>query len=343
MKYFIDNYSITKDRINWLSVLRGLNIILVVMFHVELIDMVTGENHIFCDIICYPFNPIRMPLFIFCSGGLLYISRISKNWNIKQLYIDKVERILCPFLFFVTFYYFLKVLMNPFIKTKVVLSINNYLESFYIYPQHPSSHLWFLSVLFFFMLLYPLFKWLCGSKYKMTFFLLFSVVIYFFDFTQNSDENYFYFFTLNKYLVFFFFGIYFFKYEFYKYKFNYYFGIFTTTIYLLCLWKEIPLLSSLFGILMMIFISQNLSLYFPNLFSYFREYIYQIFLLSFIFQPFVELILWKKIFYNESLFYFFYVLNVLSGIYMPTLVSKCVEKSKIRWVNICFGLKIKKQ
>ena len=84
---------LASEKIEWLSLLRGLNIILVVMFHVQLIDLSTGENHPFCTQICEPFNLIRMPLFIFCSGGLLYISRIRKNWKIKKLYIDKVKRI----------------------------------------------------------------------------------------------------------------------------------------------------------------------------------------------------------------------------------------------------------
>ena len=141
-----------KERIQWLALLRGLNIILVVMGHVQLINISTGLNHMFCQQITEPFAPIRMPLFIFCSGGLLYLSRINKDWKVKKLYIDKIKRIVCPFLFFVTFYYVFKLLMNPLTKTKVVFSVRDFLESFYIYYQHPSAHLWFLSVLFWFML-----------------------------------------------------------------------------------------------------------------------------------------------------------------------------------------------
>ena len=90
-----------QERIQWLALLRGFNILLVVMGHVQLINMSTGVNHDFCVQISEPFRPFRMPLFIFCSGGLLYLSRIRKNWSVKNLYIDKFFRILCPFLFFV--------------------------------------------------------------------------------------------------------------------------------------------------------------------------------------------------------------------------------------------------
>ena len=75
-------------KIEWLAVLRGLNILLVVMFHVQLIDMSTGENHAFCNEITSFFTPIRIPLFIFISGGLLFLSRIRKEWEIKKLYRD---------------------------------------------------------------------------------------------------------------------------------------------------------------------------------------------------------------------------------------------------------------
>ena len=60
------------------------------MFHIQLIDLSTGENHEICNLICYPFNPIRMPLFIFISGGLLYVSRLSRNWITLDLYKDKI-------------------------------------------------------------------------------------------------------------------------------------------------------------------------------------------------------------------------------------------------------------
>ena len=110
-----------KERIEWLAVLRGLNIVLVAMFHVQLVDMTTGQNHAFCTLVSQPFSPFRMPLFIFCSGGLLYLSRIRKEWPVGELYIDKVKRIVVPFVFFVTFYYFFKLSLNSFVKTILYL------------------------------------------------------------------------------------------------------------------------------------------------------------------------------------------------------------------------------
>ena len=327
------------QRIEWLALLRGLNIVLVVMYHVQLIDMTTGENHLFCTEICEPFNPIRMPLFVFCSGGLLYLSRIRKEWGVKRLYIDKVYRIVIPFLFFVTFYYFFKLSLNPFIKTKVIFSISDFLRSFCIYYNTPSAHLWYLTVLFIFMLLYPLFRWLCQQKVRMTVFLLLTMGYYFVDPNVSAEKNYFYLFSLQLFLVFFFFGIFFFRYELYHYLETKTSLLITFVLYAVCFWYDIPLLSSLTGILFMIALCQQLVKRYPTLFDSFREYIYQIYLMSFIFQPFVELILWKKLFYNEQLFLVFYVLNVLSGIYLPVIICQYVEKSKLKWLKICLGLK----
>ena len=60
--------------------------------------------------------------------------------------------------------------------------------------------------------------------------------------------------------------------------------------------------------------------------------------MSMIFQGFVELVLWKNLFYNEDLVLFFYVLNILSGIVFPMLVVKVVKKCPVKIVRMCFGL-----
>ena len=326
------------DRIEWLSVLRGLNIILVVMYHVQLVDMATGENHVFCQEIVKPFSPLRMPLFIFISGGLLYLSRISKEWPVRRLYRDKCERILTPFLFFVTFFFLFKAALTPFVKTPVDFSWPAFLRSFVFYYGNPSAPLWFLATLFTLMLLYPLFRWLCRNEVRMAVFLLFSIAVHHLDFSAFWDYNYFNIIKLNIYLVYFFFGIYVFRYRLWTWFDSVPALLGLVVVYVLCCFSPSSLAASLSGILMMVSLSMQVAARWPKLFSSFRDYIYQIYLMSFIFQPFVELILWKKLFYNEQLFLVFYVLNVVAGIYGPVLVSKLVEKIPVRFVRLCFGL-----
>ena len=327
-----------KQRIEWLAVLRGLNILLVIMVHVQLVDMSTGENHSFCNALSFPFHPIRMPLFIFISGGLLYLSRIRKNISTKALYKDKFQRIVIPFVFFVIVYFLIKAAFNQFAKTPIDLSWSNFLESFIYYRGHSSQPLWFLAVLMFLMLMYPLFRYLCDNKYRMIAFLLFCCGIFFIDTDLESRWNVFYILEVQHYLVYFFFGIFFFRFELYKYIENIGILLVLVLLYAACYYFSLGLLTSFIGISMMCALCLKIGTYMPKLFSSFREYIFQIYLMSLPFQNFVELILWKKLFYNEEFVYVFYMLNVLVGLFIPVIISKLVERCNIKFVRLCFGL-----
>lgn len=327
-----------KERIQWLGILRGLNILLVIMVHVQLVDMSTGENHSFCNTLSFPFHPIRMPLFIFISGGLLYLSRIRKNISTKALYKDKFQRIMIPFVFFVIVYYLIKATFNQFAKTPIDLSWSNFLESFIYYRGHSSQPLWFLAVLMFLMLMYPLFCYLCKNKYRMIAFLIFCCGIFFIDTDLESRWNVFYILEVQHYLVYFFFGIFFFRFELYKYIENIGILLVLVLLYAACYYFSLGLLTSFIGISMMCALCLKIGTYMPKLFSSFREYIFQIYLMSLPFQNFVELILWKKLFYNEEFVYVFYVLNVLVGLFIPVIISKLIERCNIKFVRLCFGL-----
>ena len=327
-----------KERIQWLGILRGLNILLVIMVHVQLVDISTGENHSFCNALSFPFHPIRMPLFIFISGGLLYLSRIRKNISTKALYKDKFQRIMIPFVFFVIVYYLIKATFNQFAKTPIDLSWSNFLESFIYYRGHSSQPLWFLAVLMFLMLMYPLFCYLCKNKYRMIAFLIFCCGIFFIDTDLESRWNVFYILEVQHYLVYFFFGIFFFRFELYKYIENIGILLVLVLLYAACYYFSLGLLTSFIGISMMCALCLKIGTYMPKLFSSFREYIFQIYLMSLPFQNFVELILWKKLFYNEEFVYVFYVLNVLVGLFIPVIISKLIERCNIKFVRLCFGL-----
>ena len=327
-----------KQRIEWLAVLRGFNILLVVMVHIQLVDMSTGTNHLFCSAVAFPFHPIRMPLFIFISGGLLYLSRIRKNISTKALYKDKFQRIMIPFFFFVIAYYILKIVFNEFAKTPTELSLSYFLQSFIYFRGFPSQPLWFLAVLMMFMLMYPLFCYLCDNKYRMACFFLFCSAIYFIDSNLDSPYNVFYVLDIQHYLVYFFFGILFFRYELYNYIKSTGALLILILLYVVSYYYSIDLLISIVGIMMMCSLCLKIAQYLPNLFSSFREYIFQIYLMSLPFQTFVELILWKNVFYYEEFFYLFYAINLLAGLFMPVLIAKLVERCHVKMIRLCFGL-----
>lgn len=227
--------------------------------------------------------------------------------------------------------------LNGFVKTPVEVSLSYYLESFVIYQDHPSAPLWFLATLTVLMLLYPLYKWLCKSAVMMVVMMLVSVAFYYAD--TSMITNVFNLNKLNNYLVFFFFGILFFRYKWYQYLDSLYVLIGLLVVYsLLYVFKGPLLLTSIVGIVAMCAIGIQVSKVAPRLFSSFRDNIYQIYLLSLIFQAFVELILWKKLFYNEHLFWLFYVANIAAGVFMPVVVTKIVKRCPWRVVRLCFGL-----
>ena len=112
----------------------------------------------------------------------------------------------------------------------------------------------------------------------------------------------------------------------------------TTVSIAICIISLVIMTTTLTGILMMCALCLQAVKYVPKLFSSFRDYIFPIYLMSWPFQTFVELILWKHLFYNEQWFYVFYVLNIAFGLYLPVLVSKLVERCPVRFVRLCFGL-----
>lgn len=331
----------SRNRIEWLAIMRGITILLVVMGHVQLIDLTTGENHAECIMIREPFAWMRMPVFIFSSGALLYLSRIRKNVSVTDLYKDKFLRICVPMLFFVNVYYIVKFLTSSLIKTPIDTSFSYYLESYYIFQNHSSAPLWFLAVLTVLMAMYPLFVWLCRSGWHSVIFWFMTIILYHIDFLSllQLDHNYFHLFSINKYIVFFFSGIAFFRYKLYKYFDNVWLILPLAVLYAVFTHYDLGLLSSFAGISLLVSLSLFVAHLYGNLFSSFREDIYQIYLMSFFAQAFVELILWKKLFYNEDLFWLFYVLNVAAGIYVPVLITKVIQRIPVRMVRLCFGLK----
>lgn len=318
--------------------MRGLSIVLVVMFHVQLVDMATGANHSLCTTLPTIFTPIRMPFFIFTSGGLLYLSRIRREWTTRARYADKLQRIAIPFVFFVTFYYLFKLLAGAWAKTPVPLSLSYFAECFYRFTGHPSAHLWFLATLLMLMALYPLFVAVCRNHTASVALLLFSVGIYHAD-LESVLPDVFYINHLHHYLVFFYFGIFFFRYRLYRFTDSPIVAVAAVAVYAASYCVVGGLATSIAGIVMCMAVGQSVARRLPGLFGSFRDYIYQIYLMSMFFQAFVELVLWKRLFYDERIFLVFYALNILAGIYLPTLVARLAQRQPYRLVRLCLGIK----
>ena len=324
--------------LDWVDILRGVNILLVVMWHVSLVDLSTGKPDIMCYHIQEMFIPFRMPLFMFISGGVLYLGRICKDWQTIDLYVDKAQRLLVPFIVFGVFCCTIKALMNQIVKSPIDISVDYFLKSLTViyFKGSPTVQLWFLVALSVMMVMFPLYKVLCRNVVAMNVFLLLTVLWY----CYNPIElpNVFCLNRVSKFLVFFFLGIYSFKFKLYEYLGNFYALVVGLACYMVSLWYEIDLLCSISVIVMMVSVGIIISKSAPNFLSSWRGYSYQIYLMSLVFQGFVELVLWKS-FGRQELFWVFYVLNILFGGLGPVLVAKMVGRSKYAKLRMCFGMK----
>jgi hypothetical protein len=164
-----------------------------------------------------------------------------------------------------------------------------------------------------------------------------------FDFTVLVSHNWFYIFSVNQYLPYFYFGVMAFHYRWWQYLQNYKLALLVAMLYVMMYFVPyeldlLRLLHHFLGISAMVALGLWLDRLVPQLCSYWSKYVFQIYMFGIAFQAFVELILWPR-FGNPNLIVPFYVLNILFGLFIPVVISKVVERVPIKLVRLCFGLK----
>lgn len=328
------------NKLNWLSVLRGLTILLVVMNHVRLLDVTTGENYEFIEEMRSWFLPLRIPTFVFVSGALLYYTRLAAGYSAKALYVDKLIRIGLPFIFCTCLGNMAQIVFNGFVKHPHDVSPMSFLLSFVTYSDTPWPHRWYLPTLFMLMLLYPVYAILIKRTRISSVVLMLLLALSTVDLAAYTPTNWLTLFTLNQYLPYFFLGILVFQHGWWNLLTHKAASMIACILYIiLYLCDYSGCIISLVGIAAMISVSLCLDKYVPAIFSSFRNYIFQIYLFGIAFQAFVELILWRQLGCPANLVVCFYILNVLVGLYAPVLLSRVVEKIPCRIIRLCFGLK----
>lgn len=339
----------SRPTINWLAIMRGMTIVLVVMNHAKLLNLSTGDNYAFIDSINEWFLPLRMPTFVMVSGALLYYTRIMRGWTTASLYRDKLVRIGLPLLFCTCLGNVMQIIFNGFVKTPHEVTPASFLLSFITFDGMPWGHRWYLMTLLTMMALYPLItrirhSWLAGIV------LLVLLALQRADLTYLSETNWCYLFCLNRYLPFFYLGIVSVEYHWWDWvKQRCVLLLPLTVVTYVALYhlnafgfsaidEHLPL-GELLGMMVMVSASMTVDKFLPSACSTFRKYIFQIYLFGIAFQAFVELIVWRKIGCPGSLAGVFFVLNILAGVYLPVLMAKVVECLPWRIVRLCFGLK----
>ena len=325
-----------------------MTILLVVMNHIRLLDLSTGECYQFVYDINRCFEPLRMPTFIAVSGALLYYSRISRGWRTADLYKDKLVRLGMPLLFCTLLGNGMQMLFNSFVKHPHEVTISSFLRSFVLTDNLPWPHRWYLMTLALIMALYPLFA-IKKSKWLEVATLIILFVLKDFDFAPDELDNWFGLFTLNAYIPYFYLGLLAFKHEWYRYLSSW--GVTIVLVLSYCilyasnLVPTIDFLSSytpfyeVLGMTTIVSISMQIDRLCPRAFKSYSGYIFQIYLFGIAFQAFVELILWRAIGCPNALVIPVYILNIICGLYLPVAMSLIIKRIPIRWIRLCFGLK----
>lgn len=308
------------EKINWISILQGWSMLLVVVGHIALTDNIFDPNYPISSKLYAIIYSFHMPLFIFISGWLVFYTSISKDKPYKIFISSKFTRLCIPFYAFTAITIIIKSLFGQFVKNPIT-TLELY-KTFVLYSTNPLKELWFLIVLMEMMLLYPILKKACDNKLLMLLVVVISILIYFNTPLIREFQIY----KFSSLLFFFISGILFAKYE---------LAIFLNGKYSLLLLLSLFVVVNIFnteavgewgflnntiGILFSVSLCLNVDKLFPNLFSSFRNYTFQIYLIGMYPQFFLRIIYLKC---NDELLYpFLFVISILSGLYLPVLFAR---------------------
>lgn len=323
-----------KKKINWLLILQGWAMLWVVIGHSPLnMDSMPKIVELAYNF-AYSFH---MPLFILVSGYLFQLTRLSKpnsgGGELKSILSDKIKRLGIPFLVFTALAFVLKFLFSgdmnrtvSFTPVEIIKAIANPFEG-------PLNEMWFIMTIMWFFVLTPLWKWSNESYWRS--FVLFIILLFLNCF--HPSTNWLSIRQACHYGLFFFSGIIMCRHhledmiEVHKWKIM----LLSIVLYLISYNYKIPFLatwSAIFFSFAFIFICDK---YLPNIFSSFRGYTYQIFLIGIFAQIAVKMI-FKRL---ETPYYVGFITCIFIGIYVPVLISRLVEKLKWKPFLICLGLK----
>lgn len=151
-----------KKKIEWLSVLQGFSMLLVVIGHVSLTNVPGDPSTPVATGIERVIYTFHMPLFIFISGWIFYYTCIGREKPYRDMLVSKVRRLAVPFFFF-TFVAMVLKLALPQLMHRVV-DMEEIINTFVFFRSNPLGEMWFVIVLFELMLLYPIYKVISENK-----------------------------------------------------------------------------------------------------------------------------------------------------------------------------------
>lgn len=325
-------------KINWILILQGWTMLWVILGHSFLGKPGEGpiwENTIFR--IAYSFH---MPLFMWISGYLFYLTRIRKRvedigggMSYAGIIKDKVIRLLLPFVVFTIVALLIKIAFPGEISRQIHNPIETLLTSF-LYPyDNPMREMWFIATLFWMFLLLPL--WELSLRNNSSIILTTLILLFLHKFHPETEL-----FCIGRvfsYAIYFYLGLVISRLRLIeKITIRNYFNLLIVggIIYIIGLFYN-SFLASIGGIIISISLSIIFDNYYPSIFLSFRDYTYQIFLIGIFAQMLVKIV-YRRI---DMPYLVGFIVCVICGIYVPVIISKLLKKTNIKFLLYAVGIK----
>ncbi|MFR9501955.1 MAG: acyltransferase [Rikenellaceae bacterium] len=316
--------------------LQGFSMLLVVVGHANLTGVAKDPSHPFVASIEQTIYSFHMPLFMLISGWLFYLTELSKDRQYGAMIKKKFNRFGMPFLFFTISATVLKLIFAPLMKRAV--DMNEIIDTFVLFRSNPLGEMWFITTLFILMALYPLYRFAL-KKVWLEILLFISAILLYFYFPSNID--YFYLKTVAKMMPFFFAGILICKYNLSDYVDNIIScillgGVFAALTYFNIGGGVYSLCIKFAGIAFSFSLCRNITKLYPCLFSSFRDYTFQIYLMGIFFQMAVNYTF--KFIGIEVLYTPLYFVSIFLALYAPVCIALIVKRINNKFISSCFGL-----
>ena len=287
----------------------------------------------------------HMPLFILVSGFLFQMTRLNhyakdmiatagQKWTWGTIIIDKLKRLGIPFVVFTIIAMIAKSLFPGDMARQTTISISALVHSV-VYPgDGPLGEMWFIATLLWYFALSPLWKIILSNLSLEIIALIGLLILHFVKFDMNGllcIENVAY------YAIYFYLGLLFSKYslvEIFEKREWLWLGI-SIVLYPLTRMTGVDLLPAWCAIVGSTCLAFLLDMYLPSSFKSFRDYTYQIFLISIFVQIAVKMV-YKRV---DMPYIGGYLLCIVLGLYVPVLVSVILEKINWKPLLLCVGLK----
>lgn len=332
------------EKINWLLILQGWSMLLVVVGHAGLNGLDMSTEPAFSRIIREHIYSFHMPLFMVISGYLYYLTKVKRNTQYIPLIRNKLYRLGIPFLFFTAATICVKPWFNSLMGRPAQFSLGEFINAI-LYPQNnPLGEMWFIGTLFMLFVYSPIFKFALKNIYTEIGLLIIVLCCRLIPVRLGIDllcTD-----IVLRYAVWFYAGMLFCKYSIQNrldkfiwlpisvllYGITYYF-------YSQAYSPVTSFIVTVSGCLMSFSLAININKICPGCFGSFRNYTYQIYLMGIFFQ-------WLfRVLYEQYVFpqYYLpcYIINVLIGLYIPVLIARIIQKINCKYINPLFGLSTK--